>query len=397
MIAIMLLSISMFACTVFDTKTDTNETFVGRNFDWSKDNAQINFIPADTKNHAYVTLSLENPDMPFEGMNDKGLFIAVSSVPHTPTVTNVFKPIKKSLEMIPIIMQKASNIDEAIAQFKKYSIAFGEFLGNPLVHFKIVQQNGQSVIIEFVNNQMVVLKQNATIMTNHYLSDLSIKTGSTTSHQRYKTIAVYQNKIHSFQDIFNALNEAKAIDTVYSSVYNLSKGIVFIKYKNDEIIGFSLKEELYAQNKASFFKLNNAKEKVLFIENRPNLQIRPHGGFGSENTKHYGLRALLRASQNKVYGLELTKFENDNDKFHTVGIVLEQRLWEWFNMSMGTIGYFNYGKNNENAMGFMSNLGWEPNNSIPFRPFITLREDIIFAKEKTKSLHSLSVGFKFEF
>jgi hypothetical protein len=64
-------------------------------------------------------------------------------------------------------------------------------------------------------------------------------------------------------------------------------------------------------------------------------------------------------------------------------------------MSIGTIGYFDH--KNQNSIGLVSNLGWEPNNHIPFRPFITYRNDIIFAKDKTETLHSISAGFKFEF
>ena len=66
-------------------------------------------------------------------------------------------------------------------------------------------------------------------------------------------------------------------------------------------------------------------------------------------------------------------------------------------MSIGTVGYMNYGLDNQNVVGLVSNLGWEPNNSIPFKPFITYRSDIIFTKEKTKIMSSISFGFKFGF
>ena len=70
----------------------------------------------------------------------------------------------------------------------------------------------------------------------------------------------------------------------------------------------------------------------------------------------------------KKYGLEVTQFDSDDNEFTSIGIVLEQRLFKWFNMSIGTIGYFDYGVDSENLIGLTSNLGWEPENHIPFKP-----------------------------
>ena len=122
------------ACTIFDTKNNQNEILVGRNFDWSKDNGQVNFISASKNSNGMLTISLNNPNMPYEGMNDKGLFIAVSAVPNTETTINILKPIRKSLEIVKVVLEKSSNIQDAIKEFQKYSIAFGKFLGNPLIH-----------------------------------------------------------------------------------------------------------------------------------------------------------------------------------------------------------------------------------------------------------------------
>ena len=125
------------------------------------------------------------------------------------------------------------------------------------------------------------------------------------------------------------------------------------------------------------------------------MAIRPHFGFGNKGSFYYGARVLLNANQTKKYGLEITKFYTKDDDFLTAGIVLEQRLYKWFNMSIGTVGYFNYGKNGENIVGVTTNLGWEPENRIPFKPFVTFRTDIIFAKEGVDSLYSINLGFGF--
>jgi len=136
------------------------------------------------------------------------------------------------------------------------------------------------------------------------------------------------------------------------------------------------------------------------------LIVRPQVGYGymasldSSNggyISHAGLRILLSAGEIRRYGLEATRFRfNDGGGFRSLGIVLEQRLWDWFNMSIGTIGYFNYGVGSTNPVGLMTNLGWEPSNYKKLKPFITYRNDII-SSENTDIVHSLSIGVTFSF
>ena len=56
-----------------------------------------------------------------------------------------------------------------------------------------------------------------------------------------------------------------------------------------------------------------------------------------------------------------------------------------------------YGADDQNVIGLVSNLGWEPDNTVPFRPYVTYRNDTIFAKKGIKSINSVSVGLKFKF
>lgn len=389
---------SILSCSIFDTTTIDNKILVGRNFDWTKQPSQINFIPANKTDNGVVLFSSNNIDMPYDGMNDKGMFVAISAVPNSETTVNILKPIRKSLEFVKVILQKASTIDEAIKQFDKYSIAFGQFLGNPLIHFKIVDKLGNTVIVEFIDNKMVILRDDmARVMTNHYVSNISIKSNSKTSIKRFNAL---KNKYYNnIEDTFNSLDKVKQNDTLWSNVYDLTNQIVYVRYLNREIVKFNLKDELYKYKKAFYYDMEtiNSDKTVSYIKSKSDLKVRPHFGFGNHNTKHYGLRVLLGTNEKQSYGLELTKFKMNNDEFKAIGIVLEQRLWEWFNMSIGTVGYFDYGIDNQDEIGIVSNLGWEPNNHIPFNPFVTFRNDTIFTKDKTKRLNSLSFGMRMEF
>ncbi len=143
-----------------------------------------------------------------------------------------------------------------------------------------------------------------------------------------------------------------------------------------------------------------------FVNAESSLIVRPQVGYGymdssslsnNGSINHVGLRILLNTGENKRYGLEATRFHLNNAKsFGSLGIVLEQRLWNWFNMSIATIGYFNYKIGSKNPVGLMTNLGWEPNSYKNFKPFITYRNDIIFS-EDIDIVYSISIGVTFVF
>jgi hypothetical protein len=111
---------------------------------------------------------------------------------------------------------------------------------------------------------------------------------------------------------------------------------------------------------------------------------------------HLGGRFLLDANSNQKYGLEITYIKavaSENRDYVAIGIVLEQRKFDWFNMSIGTIGYINT-QENTNPFGIVTNLGWEPKTSGYFKPFVTYRSEWIFDKV-ILGINSISIGLKF--
>ncbi len=128
---------------------------------------------------------------------------------------------------------------------------------------------------------------------------------------------------------------------------------------------------------------------------------RPQGGFGylktpgtefSGSISHVGARLLLSADGNRKYGLEATCFHLNNGDDHVcLGIILENKIRQWFNMSIGTVGFFGYRDTSDNPVGLTTNLGWEPERFMQIKPFITYRTDIIF-HDRTAITQSLSIG-----
>ena len=129
------------------------------------------------------------------------------------------------------------------------------------------------------------------------------------------------------------------------------------------------------------------------------IKIRPHVGLGDLDGKayqHAGVRLLLDANSSQKYGFELTKVRTRQDNYVAAGIVLEKRMFGWFNLSIGTIGYFRQGQGSRNYPGLVANLGWEPPTTGAIKPFVTYRNDTIFA-DKTLVGNALSAGFLISF
>lgn len=309
--------------------------------------------------------------------------------------------MRKSLEMVKIILERARTVDEALKIFPNYMVVFGTFLGNPIVHYKIVDKNGNSAILEYVENEVKITRDiGSQVMTNHYVSNSKMGSCSETSFERYNTVENGLGKQdNSINDVQKLLKTASQKTTIWSNVYNLGNQQMYVMYKNSKIGVFDLMSELY-QGKHGFNLEDLDSGKLLkYQEPKAPVVFRHHFGYGfirGEGVFHYGGRILLSAGRIRKYGLEITAFSSKDEKFTSAGIVLEQRLLDWFNMSIGTTGYFNFDSNSVNVAGLTTNLGWEPDNHIPFRPFVTYRNDVIFSS-RTGVVHSLSAGFAFEF
>jgi hypothetical protein len=129
------------------------------------------------------------------------------------------------------------------------------------------------------------------------------------------------------------------------------------------------------------------------------IVVRPQAGIGMLDGKQYehaGLRLLTGVTDIRRYGLELTRVNTAGQDYVAMGIVLEQRLFGWFNMSIGTIGYFGQGVAANKSPGLVSNLGWEPVTSDSLKPFITFRTDIVFG-DRTLAGSALSAGFSYTY
>lgn len=392
------------ACSIFSVKCDEG-VYVGRNFDWDdpENEGSIWFIPETGNSYGYSIVEIISETMPYEGVNNQGLFVGIASVPDSKVPLNIFKPMRKSLEMIEVILKEASTVEEALAIFPKYTVLFGMFLDNPLVHFKIVDSLGDSAIVEYIDKEIVVIRENQkwSIVTNHFLTDSSLGADSETSFERFNIIkkSLQENKTPNEKELHKILDEASQKATVWGSLYNLNKLSLSIKSRNNEVVKFNILEELGRGKHGYRLDELNKMESVDYKVKKSKVMFRPHAGYGiskssSETFSHVGGRLLLNAGDKK-YGIDVTYFDAPQ-AFTSIGVMLEQRPFGWFNMSIGSVGYLGYGEDKDNLFGYSSSLGWEPDNSIGFLPFVTFRTDVIFADE-IELINSFSAGFSVKF
>jgi penicillin V acylase-like amidase (Ntn superfamily) len=380
----------IFACTIFYTIDKKGHILVGRNFDNDRDGGRIWFITPRDGLHGMVILEQLGTNMPYEGMNDAGLFIGISAVPNTMPPLSPFKPIRISLEMVKIVLERAKTVDEALNIFPKYYVVFGTFLGNPMVHYMIVDKEGNSAILEYIDGKMVVIKNNtdSKVMTNHFISKPELGSDSKTSFERYKIAKENLNNVNSVDDAYDLLRRVNQKTTVWSTVYNLNEQKIYLCYKNSSFVfDFNLKEELSKGTHGYDLSLMNLENPLIYKETKHNFTLRIHFGSGyiEEKNDYFGVSFLISSLKDKKYGIELTKFKD----FIGIGIIFEKRYFEWLHLSMGIMRY------SEN-MGFNFKFGWEPDNHIPFKPFLALRQDFIL-ENPIKRIFSINTGFNFEF
>lgn len=244
---LLLFNVPASACTIFNV-SDGGKTFVGNNEDGDNQNTNAWFLPAEDGKFGAVLFGYEDA-WAQGGMNDQGLFMdwAVTQTQQlTPSPEKANYKGVSSLLYYPNfnekVLRECSNLEEALDMYSKYnepSFAYA--------HVMIVDKTGASAVVELYKGQINVLKKegNYQFMTNF---NLSISKLSGYKDPRYSTL---EEKLDDNSDVtvdnFRSLLGAVKQDvTVYSNIYDLNTGNIYLYYKGnfDKVIKFNLYDEL---------------------------------------------------------------------------------------------------------------------------------------------------------
>jgi hypothetical protein len=113
----------------------------------------------------------------------------------------------------------------------------------------------------------------------------------------------------------------------------------------------------------------------------------------------YGLKILLMANEFQRYGIKIDRLNilaEDEMSYLSTGLFIEQVLFKFFNMGIGTVGYINTMQLGENPFGLYTHLGFEYNFNEWFGILAAFQSDFIFRKSFTRNNGLLlEVGFRF--
>lgn len=224
----------LFGCSTLSTRAADGAALFGRNFDWQTSNALI--LQANPK-QAYASISTINLDFiqsntsisldalpdevlaiiamyaPLDGMNEMGLVVSVNMIEDSDVIGQ--QGSNRDLTTttaIRLILNEAADVEEAIALLKSYNLHSSQGM---MVHFAIADAAGNSVVVEYVNDEMRVIE--TPVVTNFYLSEgEKYGIGSSQSHERYDRL---MNQLQQ-QPTMDMIQVRDALDSVSKDNFN---------------------------------------------------------------------------------------------------------------------------------------------------------------------------------
>ncbi|MDE7017641.1 MAG: linear amide C-N hydrolase [Lachnospiraceae bacterium] len=198
------------ACSVISATDSEGGHLWGRNFDWT---ASVPIIVKCMPKEGYASISTcefgnitgnteTAPDdfinkmlavaavyVPMDGVNEAGLCVADLEVNEGGMeAIDTDKPDLTITTAIRLLLNRAATVEEAIALLEQYDIHASGGISH---HLAISDAEGNSVCIEFVDGEMVVVDTNS--VTNFNLANGNPAAGGESAQARYETLcALYE-------------------------------------------------------------------------------------------------------------------------------------------------------------------------------------------------------------
>ncbi len=179
-----------------------------------------------------VTLGV--PYFPLDGVNEKGLAIGVLQLQAPPTNQQTDKVDIGTTLAIRILLDKAATVKEAVEMLAQYDMHAS---ANGCFHIQIADATGESVVVSYVNNEMVVTEKEGKYLaaTNFYLHDVPFEYEKQGEDRYEKLITTLSEKngVLTKEDGMNLLKyvsfegtppdeEGRVYSTQWSAIYDLT-------------------------------------------------------------------------------------------------------------------------------------------------------------------------------
>jgi choloylglycine hydrolase len=250
------------SCTCFTaTNLDSGRLF-GRNFDFPDDPALVLYTNSsdgyasisivDLGYFGYNSQKLPDPEdgldnlrlvplLPFDGMNEHGLTVGMAAVPEAEAPVDPEKITIGEIRVLRMVLDYAKDVEEAIDLIQSYNVRVDE----PPIHYLLADRNGNSVIIEFVEGEMIVYRNDREwqIITNFIMTGSDAPQSAPcnrydTVHQR---LGDSQGRV-SLEKAMELLEASSQDNTVWSAVYDLENLELYVSMQRDygNIMNFKL-------------------------------------------------------------------------------------------------------------------------------------------------------------
>ncbi len=256
-------------CTCFTSMGNKSEPLYGRNFDYHNSIPLILYTKPD---NGYASISmvdiqffgynksdylpdsinsrkalLNAPWLPIDGINEKGVTIGLLRVEEEEPPFDPQKVTINEVALIRLVLDYAKNTEHAISLIRKYNVNTSSVDHEP-EHFLIADPNGNSAIIEFLDNQIIVIKNQRPwqVATNFNIHRLQNK--NKIQCERYKLAS---ELLKENAGNFTPMEAMKVLEKVsqfrstkWSCVYNMSNCILYIAIESryDNFYKISLKD-----------------------------------------------------------------------------------------------------------------------------------------------------------
>jgi hypothetical protein len=249
-----------WACSLFTVLLGEDHLLYGRNFDWEFSPAlllftdppdgyssvsMVDLAPSKINRETLLHLTdiplgeverrelLYAPLVPYDGMNEHGLVIAMAAVPPGNMQADPSKKTIYSLGIIRQILDHARDVDEAVEIITGYNI---DFTGGPPLHYLIADARGKSVLVEFYRGEMHILKNEQPwhLATNFLRS--SVEDPQDGHCWRYDQLNDRLNEKQGLLDskaAMELLAEVAQDRTQWSVVYQMARGEVSVAMGQD--------------------------------------------------------------------------------------------------------------------------------------------------------------------
>lgn len=232
-------------CSTFAAKLADGTPIFGRNFDMYDSPALLvttrpkdGYASISMVNLAYIGYNGENlptslvkgimtlaaPYAPLDGVNEKGLAVGVLQIKTTPTNQQTDKVDITTTSAIRLLLDRAATVEEAIELLSQYDMHAS---ANSCYHFHIADANGGSVIVEYIDDEMSVVQDDAA--TNFLLTPGEYDFGK--GEDRYATLretldangGIFENgdlAMNLLEAVSQQVSEEKKSSTQWSCVYD---------------------------------------------------------------------------------------------------------------------------------------------------------------------------------